>query len=331
DKLVDNLLGSQGGPYLVTAPGAPVLATPGFIRILQEYKSSRDDKFLSKNVYISDNSKIKTVEKNKDFRQNVGQIGDSFKSTIQENNFFQPSVTVESSDYGPQKDLNGSTEPIADPSSVPVSPPSYVDDSVGSSSGIISDFAKEMVRIASTQVGVTESPPNSNKGSQVEVYQDSTSLGKGSWPTVRSADSWPWCAAFITWLFKTASQKPGISYSFKLPTTAGAWDYENWAKSNSKYVDSFYNQNYSNRPIGSKPITDILPGDIVCFDFSHIGLSVGTLNNGRVDTIEGNTDAAGSREGGGVFKKSRKLDSGGKYGIRSVHRIKYNPDLVRPA
>ena len=53
---------------------------------------------------------------------------------------------------------------------------------------------------------------------------------------------------------------------------------------------------------------DIQPGDIVVFRFSHIGLAVSRPDaNGIVETIDGNTDGDGSREGGAVFVKRRSL------------------------
>jgi hypothetical protein len=111
------------------------------------------------------------------------------------------------------------------------------------------------------------------------------------------------CAAFICWLFREAMK--GGKYTFKRPQTAGAWDFENWARQQDKSV------------ILKKPHrNDIKSGDIVVFTFSHIGIAIsGPDVSGYVTTIEGNTDAAGSREGGGVFIKKRKLSS-----IRSVIR-----------
>jgi hypothetical protein len=47
----------------------------------------------------------------------------------------------------------------------------------------------------------------------------------------------------------------------------------------------------------------------VIFKFSHVGLAIGAPDGETVETIEGNTNAEGSREGGGVFEKSRSLDS----------------------
>ena len=46
-------------------------------------------------------------------------------------------------------------------------------------------------------------------------------------------------------------------------------------------------------------------GDIMTFDMSHIGLVI-TDYSDRVQTIEGNTSDTGSRDGGGVFIKTRR-------------------------
>lgn len=78
DKLVDNLMGSKGGPYLGNM-GAPVVANPALIQVLMEYKKLRDPVFLSHHVNIVDNNKISTV-KNTD-REDTPQIGDSWNST----------------------------------------------------------------------------------------------------------------------------------------------------------------------------------------------------------------------------------------------------------
>lgn len=53
---------------------------------------------------------------------------------------------------------------------------------------------------------------------------------------------------------------------------------------------------------------DIKAGDVVIFTFSHIGIATGSPDaKGNVPTIEGNTNGAGSREGDGVYAKSRNI------------------------
>mgnify|MGYP003651874603 CR=1 FL=1 len=94
---------------------------------------------------------------------------------------------------------------------------------------------------------------------------------------------------------------------FERPRTAGAWDFENWAKKQAvQGVDL------------RKPTNeDIKAGDIVVFTFSHIGLAVADADSsGYVKTIEGNTNGEGSREGGSVLEKNRHVSK-----IRSRIRI----------
>lgn len=83
DEFVDNLMGNNGGPYLGNL-GAPVVANPALIQVLQKYKQLRDPVFLSHHVNIVDNDKISTVRGSK--REDNSQIGDSWQSTKQDNN-----------------------------------------------------------------------------------------------------------------------------------------------------------------------------------------------------------------------------------------------------
>lgn len=149
-----------------------------------------------------------------------------------------------------------------------------------------------LVELARKEVGVEEID-GTNCGPRVNEYKASTNLP--------AAESWPWCAAFVCWLVQMAMQKCGVEETagFKRPTTAGAWDFENWSRRQDDTTQT------------KKPHNgDIRAGDIVVFTFSHIGLAIGPADaDGYVPTIEGNTDAAGSREGGGVFQKRRKSSS----------------------
>lgn len=150
-------------------------------------------------------------------------------------------------------------------------------------------LATKLVELAENEVGIEE-VDGTNCGPRVNQYKSATNLP--------AAESWPWCAAFICWLVREAMNELGIAETatFKRPTTAGAWDFENWSKRQD-------NTTLTRRSFGS----DVRPGDIVIFTFSHIGLAVGTAREGHVQIIEGNTDKQGSREGGGVFVKTRPL------------------------
>ena len=61
------------------------------------------------------------------------------------------------------------------------------------------------------------------------------------------------------------------------------------------------------------------PGDLLVFEFSHIGIVEARCPQGKVtvQTIEANTSPASSdNEGGGVFRRSRSRNL-----IRAVYRI----------
>lgn len=151
-------------------------------------------------------------------------------------------------------------------------------------------LASELVKVATREIGVEE-VDGTNCGPRVNEYKAATNLPP--------RESFPWCAAFICWCVKEALRITGIreTATFKRPTTAGAWDFERWSLAQD-------NSTHTKKP----PQRDIKAGDIVAFTFSHIGIATsGVDSNGYVNTVEGNTDAAGSREGGGVFAKKRHI------------------------
>lgn len=150
----------------------------------------------------------------------------------------------------------------------------------------------KMIELARAEVGVREHPKDSNRGKRVEEYQAATWL---------DGTGWPWCAAFICWLCREAGMGDGLR-----PKTPGAWAFEGWARRVDTPVKLI-------KPLRSAKVR---AGDIVVFTFSHIGFAVGDQDGDTVRTIEGNTDAAGSREGGGVYEKTRKVSQ-----IRSLIRF----------
>tara|TARA_R100000734_G_scaffold19153_1_gene18664 strand:+ start:573 stop:1199 length:627 start_codon:yes stop_codon:yes gene_type:complete len=164
----------------------------------------------------------------------------------------------------------------------------------------VSSIAQEMVYLAEEEIGTAE-VNGTNCGPRVDEYKAATWLDPDK--------GWPWCAAFICWLVREAIE--GEEVDFKRPQTAGAWDFENWAKKQKEGVSL-------KKPVAkSGGKADIKAGDIVVFTFSHIGLAVGKPDSsGMVPTIEGNTDAAGRREGGAVLRKERHVSK-----IRSRIRI----------
>ena len=161
-----------------------------------------------------------------------------------------------------------------------------------------SSVSQKMVTLAREQIGVSE-VDGSNCGPVVDEYKRATWLD--------ASRGWPWCAAFICWLVREAIEGREAQVNFERPRTAGAWDFENWAKKQA-----------ANGVELRKPTNhDIKAGDIVIFTFSHIGLAVKDMDlSGYVTTIEGNTNGEGSREGGSVLEKRRHVSK-----IRSRIRI----------
>lgn len=148
----------------------------------------------------------------------------------------------------------------------------------------------KLVELARAEVGVEEMPPGSNCGPMVNLYKSATNLPP--------AETWPWCAAFVCWIVREAMKATGTpeTATFKRPRTAGAWDFIRWSREQDNSTKT-----------RSDPNDDIQPGDIVVFRFSHIGIAVSGPQGSYFETVEGNTDSEGSREGGGVFHKRRKL------------------------
>jgi hypothetical protein len=152
----------------------------------------------------------------------------------------------------------------------------------------------KLVKIAESKVGVKEEGGN-NKGAEIILFQQATFL---------KPDAWPWCAAFICWCIREWLKDNDVKSYLHLtdetiktwrPRTASAFDFQNWAKTNRlKIFDEKL---------------DAKAGDIVIFDFSHIGIvSADQVGGDTIQTIEGNTNIKGERDshsGDGVFRKTR--------------------------
>lgn len=81
DTLVENLMGSKGGPYLGNL-GAPVIPNPGLLQCLNEYLTHRKikDTFLSDHVYVVDDKQVKAQTRKFD----KAQLGDTWNSKYEE-------------------------------------------------------------------------------------------------------------------------------------------------------------------------------------------------------------------------------------------------------
>jgi hypothetical protein len=152
-----------------------------------------------------------------------------------------------------------------------------------------------LCEIAVRELGVREQGGN-NKGPRIREYQAATWLEPAAWP---------WCAAFVDWCVMRWLDNHLVRDWLKLsrlqanafrPRTAGAWDLANWARKQSHRVSMLTETAKAN------------PGDIIIFDFSHVGI-VERDQGATFLTIEGNTNQAGARDsesGDGVWRKSRE-------------------------
>jgi len=158
-----------------------------------------------------------------------------------------------------------------------------------------SALAAEAITIAQSQVGVMEQPLGSNRGPQVDQYLRCTGLDP-------ARGSYPWCAAFVYWCFDQAAQK--LQRQNPLVKTAGVLDA--WDRSLSHGARELTSAQCAADP------TLIEPGMIFVLAFSggegHMGL-VEHVQGVLLTTIEGNTNAGGSREGVGVFRRTRHISA----------------------
>jgi hypothetical protein len=141
-------------------------------------------------------------------------------------------------------------------------------------------LAQSSLEVATRQIGVQEIPKGSNAGPEVEIYLKSVGLTKG----------YSWCMAFVYWCVSTSSTTSSTTRN-PLKKTAGVLDQWN-----------------------SKPelrITTPVPGSVFIMDFGkgqgHTGFVEKILPGGKIQTIEGNTNDDGSREGYKVCRRTRDI------------------------
>jgi len=164
----------------------------------------------------------------------------------------------------------------------------------------------KVIEVAANEVGVREVPANSNRGPRVETYQKYV----GVW-LVGGA----WCAAFVSWCF------------------GQVFDKANPVGKQSAAIMGYWTRNKSREDFIRFLPEDVISGKykieagdifVMCSDplkvkdvksdklgahIGHCGICKGEMVSAlEFKTYEGNTNTGGSREGGGVYARSRKLN-----------------------
>jgi hypothetical protein len=132
-----------------------------------------------------------------------------------------------------------------------------------------------------SQIGVREATGH-NDGKDVEKYLRSVGLGKG----------YPWCAAFVHWCLDSARINNTINGA--AASAHNSKDLVWYHKTQLKIPES---------------------GDVFTLWFNalgrigHTGFFHRKINSTVYESVEGNTNEAGSREGDGVYKKYRSFNA----------------------
>lgn len=155
---------------------------------------------------------------------------------------------------------------------------------------------ERMLAVASSQVGVSEVPPGSNRGPQIDLVLSSVGLQPG----------YAWCAAFVYWCFQQASKQ--TYKSNPCPKSAGVlnlWNLAGYKESGLKRITSLE---------ADDDHSLIKPGMQFLLKLSstagHTGIIESVNKFGQLITIEGNSNQQGSREGTAVLRQTkRRIDS----------------------
>lgn len=144
--------------------------------------------------------------------------------------------------------------------------------------------AAELIAIAESYIGITESPANSNN-----VEFNTRYYGKAV-----SGSSYPWCCTFIWCLFQDADAADLF-----------------YGGAKSAYVPSVYSYAKTH---GLFVTEDYQPGDLPLYDWGgdgtpdHIGI-IKTVSGTTITAIEGNTSYGNDSNGGEVMLRTRSTST----------------------
>lgn len=150
-----------------------------------------------------------------------------------------------------------------------------------------------IISVALEELGVKET--SQNQGPGIEKYWKDTNDPDGY------KNRYPYCASFVSYCVNEAHRCWDI-FTIQPPRFEAVGQWRDWAQANDFY--------FPPRDPSQTPQV----GDLVVFlpFFSHIGI-VMDFDGDYVHTIEANTDKDGTREGDGIYQKTRLYNSCGGF------------------
>jgi len=139
----------------------------------------------------------------------------------------------------------------------------------------------KLIQKAKGEIGVKESPSNSNNVKYNTAYYGRAVNGS----------AYPWCCAFIWWLFKECGASD-LFYGGK--KTASCTTLANYYKSKGQFSQT--------PKVGSLVFFDWGEGGSTAY---HIGIVIEVKSSSTIVTVEGNTGTANDSDGGAVMKRTR--------------------------
>ncbi|MFC1457157.1 peptidoglycan-binding protein [Microvirga arabica] len=158
-------------------------------------------------------------------------------------------------------------------------------------------LSEAVLAIAAREIGVREFPLGSNRGPRVDQYVTAAGLT----PAGRHA----WCMCFVYWCFEQAARQIGMPN----PCPKKASVHMAWQACQNAVTNGRHDLTVVRARDAHRDPSKVRPGMVFFIDTGggtgHVGL-VDSHHNGALETIEGNTNDNGSREGVGVFRRSRR-------------------------
>lgn len=145
------------------------------------------------------------------------------------------------------------------------------------------------VQIALTMVGRHEQPLGSNCGPQIAEF-----FAADYYKPNKADNGYAWCASFVCRIVQLALERAHLSETgtFRRPKTPSAFGLADWSRAQD---ETTHTKDFPK---------EVKAGDIIIFTWSHCGIAVTDSDSrGEFETVEGNTNSAGSREGTHVIHK----------------------------